>query len=907
MMKPGDEPIPGYRLEELLGRGQFGHVWRTRAPGKTTLALKFLELTGTHGWKEFRAIQRVKQIRHAHLMPIVGIWLLDEHGQVISDDAIEAIAASQAESDRAASASETLTIESIKQTRRPAQLIVATPLANQTLGERLRECLAVGKPGIPVDELLGYMHEAAKGLDFLNASRHAIGDSLGAVQHCDIKPDNIMLVGGSVVITDFGVAQTLAPARNMATATSLGGTPAYMAPECFMNKPCTTTDQYSLAVTYYELRTGKLPFAAQTYADVFKAHQEGTLDFSSCKPAEQTVLKEATATDPEQRLGSCSEFIDRLTEAVRSERAAAAPRRRRWSGAAALLFLFGAISAAAIFFVVRSLDDAPVAAVPPSEAKVKVTVAVDPADARASVDGNPLPLDREGRALIEWPKGRPLTVQASGAPDRLDGSITITATEEDSGPHQLMLPYSAVYFSKQADRQLADGALDAAAAALASAIKLEPDKYARLPEPTLCSAGSAGVDALSFTLDGGWLAAASGDAVRRWPAGAPGSNYDGELVHRQSERVKELAASEDWTASLAEDGRRIKVSRPGTDAVDLAVPAGRGEVKHIEVVGRGRWLVAATEVLDWLPPVRRAAALHAWDLHADDLTSSYRQLLELDGEFEPRLAAGAQLDWVALATTAGDACVLRKCAVESPTETAILYRQAQRANALAVSRDGRRIALDGGSPTADAALSDYKAVVVDAASGRSQSLGRGHADSISTLALDADGDFLLTGSFDGNAHAWTLPHDWDASTPLAAEPVFLNNAGAVIDQIVCPRAGWAACRFEGKAAMWDCKAGNPAPLLIWTTPAVTALAASADGKWLVTGHEDGTVRWWPVLRLMALERACASAGIPPRAPEGQGDKVTRYDRSSRQAYDYLWGSAETGRPRARRPSAVRGG
>ena len=123
------------------------------------------------------------------------------------------------------------------------------------------------------------MHEAAKGLDFLNSSQHKIGDSVGAVQHCDVKPDNLMLTGGSVVIADFGVAQTLAHARLDATATSLGGTPAYMPPELFANKPARTTDQYSLAVTYYELRTGALPFVDQTYAAVFQAHHQGTLDF----------------------------------------------------------------------------------------------------------------------------------------------------------------------------------------------------------------------------------------------------------------------------------------------------------------------------------------------------------------------------------------------------------------------------------------------------------------------------------------------------------------------------------------------------------------------------------------------------------------------------------------------------
>ncbi|MEM9658105.1 MAG: protein kinase, partial [Planctomycetota bacterium] len=287
MIKPGDEPIPGYRVEELLGRGQFGQVWRARSPGNTYVALKFLDLDGRYGWKEFRSVQRVKQIRHAHLMPIVAIWLLDENGQVLSDDAIDGIAADFQDAKNVDVTSETLVAVPIEKSSGPIRLVVANLLADCTLGDRLEECRASGGDGIPIDELLGYMREAAKGLDFLNSSQHLVGTSLGSVQHCDVKPDNIMLSGGSVVISDFGVAQLLAESRRDAKATSLGGTPAFMAPELFRSKPSSTTDQYALAVTYYELRTGKLPFIEHTFAAILVANQTGKLDMSDVETAER--------------------------------------------------------------------------------------------------------------------------------------------------------------------------------------------------------------------------------------------------------------------------------------------------------------------------------------------------------------------------------------------------------------------------------------------------------------------------------------------------------------------------------------------------------------------------------------------------------------------------------------------
>ena len=100
MIQPGDEPIPGYRVEQKLGKGQYGEVWRATSPGRSAVALKFLDMTGRTGWKEFRAVQRVKQIRHPNLMPIVALWILDENGQVLTDDAVESFATETTDDER---------------------------------------------------------------------------------------------------------------------------------------------------------------------------------------------------------------------------------------------------------------------------------------------------------------------------------------------------------------------------------------------------------------------------------------------------------------------------------------------------------------------------------------------------------------------------------------------------------------------------------------------------------------------------------------------------------------------------------------------------------------------------------------------------------------------------------------
>jgi serine/threonine protein kinase len=97
-----------------------------------------------------------------------------------------------------------------------------------------------------------------------------------------------MVVGGAVQVCDFGLARMIGADRVTSAAASV----AYASPELLeTGKACPSTDQYSLAVTYYELRTGKLPYFEETLVAVVEAKHRGNLDFSACAPAEQEVLR----------------------------------------------------------------------------------------------------------------------------------------------------------------------------------------------------------------------------------------------------------------------------------------------------------------------------------------------------------------------------------------------------------------------------------------------------------------------------------------------------------------------------------------------------------------------------------------------------------------------------------------
>jgi serine/threonine protein kinase len=69
---------------------------------------------------------------------------------------------------------------------------------------------------------------------------------------------NLLLQGGAAKVADFGLAKAL---KGMVQDMSFSMTPAYAPPELFGGSTAPTSDQYSLGVTYYELRTGRRPFA----------------------------------------------------------------------------------------------------------------------------------------------------------------------------------------------------------------------------------------------------------------------------------------------------------------------------------------------------------------------------------------------------------------------------------------------------------------------------------------------------------------------------------------------------------------------------------------------------------------------------------------------------------------------
>ncbi|MFB8407341.1 serine/threonine-protein kinase [Streptomyces sp. NPDC055912] len=133
------------------------------------------------------------------------------------------------------------------------------------------------------------------------AASHADG-----VVHRDLKPANVLLAeqGGQMhpMLTDFGIAR-LADSPGLTRTHEFVGTPAYVAPESAEGRPQTSAvDIYGAGILLYELVTGRPPFAGGTALEVLHRHLSEQPRRPSTVPGPLwTVIERCLSKDPERR------------------------------------------------------------------------------------------------------------------------------------------------------------------------------------------------------------------------------------------------------------------------------------------------------------------------------------------------------------------------------------------------------------------------------------------------------------------------------------------------------------------------------------------------------------------------------------------------------------------------------
>ena len=184
---------------------------------------------------------------------------------------------------------------------------------------------------------------------------------LGIV-HRDLKPDNIMLSrkkggGDTVKVVDFGIAKAVGGDQAGQKVTKTGlvvGTPEFMSPEQLSGDTLDgRSDLYSLALVFYRMLIGKLPFEATSVQEtMIKRLTDEPTKLAEARPdlsfppGLQPVLDTALARTPMERYQSVAKFAADVAAVTGRPTTGAVPHTRSRGDSEAKTQLLAPISAA---------------------------------------------------------------------------------------------------------------------------------------------------------------------------------------------------------------------------------------------------------------------------------------------------------------------------------------------------------------------------------------------------------------------------------------------------------------------------------------------------------------------------------------------------------------------------------
>jgi serine/threonine protein kinase len=284
------EALPGYTFKECIGRSPLGEVWRVVTPHDDVGQVKMVNgYGGQHLDEEEKAIHFLQSVKHPGLVP----YEIFPSG--------------------------------------PGRLYLVSQALEDTLWERFQEFRAKRLPGIPRQEILPMLRQAATTLDDLFQRFELL--------HIAINPRNLYVPPNlGVLVGDFGLAHLLwAPTgQSLAQLNS-----RYSAPELADGMLHRSCDIYSLALVYQELVVGSHPLRAPSARSLQNRGNTAKLstsarvapDLDGLQPAEREVLARAYEPDPNQRFQSCLELIDALEQSQPGGYAVAARKTQKPAGA----------------------------------------------------------------------------------------------------------------------------------------------------------------------------------------------------------------------------------------------------------------------------------------------------------------------------------------------------------------------------------------------------------------------------------------------------------------------------------------------------------------------------------------------------------------------------------------------
>lgn len=264
-MIPEDLQVPGYDIEERIGRGGMASVYRARQHTfDRDVALKVLkpDLSEDESFCQ-RFVQESLIVAKLHHSNIVQVYDVGEFQNNF--------------------------------------YIAMEYLNGGDLNSRLKE-------GLAIRETVKVIKQAASALDFAHKK---------GIIHRDIKPDNVMFrEDGAAVITDFGIAKEIDSDMNLTQTGLIVGTPKYMAPEQIRGgSPSPQADIYSLGILLFQCLTDQLPFVGEDMVSTaYKHFNDPVPTLPPVIGSFQPILERMLAKNPEDRYARANEIVEALDE-----------------------------------------------------------------------------------------------------------------------------------------------------------------------------------------------------------------------------------------------------------------------------------------------------------------------------------------------------------------------------------------------------------------------------------------------------------------------------------------------------------------------------------------------------------------------------------------------------------------
>jgi len=159
------------------------------------------------------------------------------------------------------------------------------------------------------------------GVQILKGVEHA---HEAAILHRDLRPANILIAeSGAAKVADFGTSRLLEKSH----ATTVIGSPPYMAPEQFQGRAVLASDIYSVGVILYQMLTGTLPYFSPNPAQIERMVAQGRctpprLRNSQIPREISDIVMKSLAPEVSARYQRASELLEDLATAAEIDHSA---------------------------------------------------------------------------------------------------------------------------------------------------------------------------------------------------------------------------------------------------------------------------------------------------------------------------------------------------------------------------------------------------------------------------------------------------------------------------------------------------------------------------------------------------------------------------------------------------------